>query len=202
MRFLANGLPTTGIFLLVSANVSAGTAQEQDMKTIIDFANPEEVRWTIVNDGVMGGLSTSDLELTAEGTTLFTGYLSLENNGGFASVRAAFEDMDLSEFEGVRARIRGDGRSYQIRWRLDGSFDGVSYAAEFETTTGEWTEIDLPFERFQPTFRGRVPRGVGPLDPARIRQMGILIGDKREGSFKLEMAWIKAYVGNSGPAPR
>jgi monofunctional biosynthetic peptidoglycan transglycosylase len=85
---------------------------------------------------------------------------------------------------------------------LDGSFDGVSYAAEFETTTGEWTEVELPFERFQPTFRGRVPRGAGPLDPARIRQMGILIGDMKEGSFRLEMAWIKAYGGNPGPAPR
>jgi monofunctional biosynthetic peptidoglycan transglycosylase len=110
--------------------------------------------------------------------------------------------MDLSKFAGVRVRIRGDGRSYQIRFRLDGSFDGVSYAAEFETTSGEWMEVDLPFKNFQPTFRGRVPRGAGPLDPGRIRQMGILIGDKKEGPFKLEMAWIKAYGGVVGTVHR
>jgi monofunctional biosynthetic peptidoglycan transglycosylase len=172
------------------------------MKTIVDFAQPEAVRWTIVNDGVMGGLSTSDLEATAEGTVFFSGYVSLENNGGFASTRAAFDSMDLSEFEGVRVRVRGDGRSYQIRFRLDGSFDGISYAREFDTEPGVWQEIDLPFEGFQPTFRGYVPRGAGPLDPARIRQMGILIGDKKEGPFKLEMAWIKAYRGTTGAAPR
>ena len=188
--------------LLVANLIPLGVlAQEQEMKVIVDFNSPQTARWTVVNDGVMGGLSNSDLELTEEGTALFTGFVSLDNNGGFASVRAAFQSMDLSAFEGVRLRIRGDGRTYQLRFRQDSSFDGVSYAAEFETTQGEWTEVSLPLTRFQPTFRGRVPRGAGPLDPARISQMTVLIGDKKEGPFKLEMAWVKAYQ-KSGEPPR
>jgi len=163
------------------------------MTVIVDFTEADAVPWVIVNDGVMGGRSTSDLELTEEGTGLFTGFLSLENNGGFASTRAAFDSMDLSPYEGVIVRARGDGRTYQLRFRTDGSFDGVAYRAEFETEPDSWVEARLPFESFRPSFRGWAPPGAGPLDPARIRQMGFLLGDKKEGPFRLEIAWVKAY---------
>jgi monofunctional biosynthetic peptidoglycan transglycosylase len=180
------------VSFLVTLLPLAAFAQESEMKTVVDFTRPDEVRWNIVNDGVMGGLSSSDLELTDAGTGLFSGFVSLDNNGGFASIRATFQSMDLSAYQRVRLKVRGDGRSYQLRFRLSGSFDGVSYTSTFETRPGEWMEIDLPFETFQPTFRGRVPRGAGPFDPAKIRQMGVLIGDKKEGSFELEIAWVRA----------
>jgi monofunctional biosynthetic peptidoglycan transglycosylase len=163
------------------------------MKVLIQFENPDDVRWTIVNDGVMGGISSSDMELTEEGTALFSGSVSLENNGGFASVRGVFPTLDLSAYEGVVIRVRGDGRRYQLRFRTDGSFDGVAYRAEFDTRAGEWQEVTLPFEAFEPSFRGYVPRRAGPLDTRRIRQAGFLIGDKRDGPFRLEIAWVKAY---------
>jgi NADH dehydrogenase [ubiquinone] 1 alpha subcomplex assembly factor 1 len=167
------------------------------MKNIVDFTQPDGIQWNIVNDGVMGGLSSSDLELTESETALFSGFVSLDNNGGFASIRATFQSLDLSGYEGVTLRVRGDGRRYQLRFRLDGSFDGVAYMAEFDTTAEEWMEIELPFAEFRPTFRGRVPRGSGPLDPARIRQMGFLIGDKIEGPFELEIAWVRTMVQSS-----
>lgn len=158
----------------------------------MDFAEPRGVRWAIVNDGVMGGLSTSDLEITEEGTGLFSGFVSLDNNGGFASTRASFDSMDLTRYDGVTLRVRGDGRTYQLRFRLDGSFDGVAYKAGFSTLPGEWMEVYIPFETLRPTFRGRVPSGVGPFDPGRIRQMSFLIGDKKEGPFHLEISWVRA----------
>jgi|TARA_B100000745_G_scaffold295074_1_gene238798 monofunctional biosynthetic peptidoglycan transglycosylase len=163
------------------------------MRVVVDFIEGEGVLWSIVNDGVMGGRSTSKISLTDERTALFTGFVSLENNGGFASTRAAFQSLDLSAYEGVTLRVKGDGRRYQLRFRQNGAFDGVAYGVEFKTTPGEWTEVDLPFETFQATFRGYVPRGSGPLDPARIRQMGILIGDEKEGPFALEIDWVRAY---------
>ena len=179
--------------LCVGLIPAATAAQEQEMKVIVDFADLGSIPWTIVNDDVMGGRSTSDLTLTEEGTVFFKGFVSLENNGGFASTRAAFQSLDLSVFSGVSLRVRGDGRRYQIRFRTDGDFDGVAYMAEFDTPIGEWTDISIPFDAFQPTIRGYRPRGVGPLDLARIRQMGFLIGDKRDGPFSLEIAWVKAY---------
>lgn len=162
------------------------------MKAIIDFRNPDSGYWTIVNDGVMGGRSTSSLGFTDNGTATFSGSLSLENNGGFASTRAVFENLDLTGFSGIRLRIKGDGRRYQLRIRTDGNFDGVAYRSDFDTNAGEWTEVFLPFTGFQPTFRGRVPRGVRPLDLANIRQIGFMLGDQIEGPFELEIAWFKA----------
>lgn len=168
-------------------------AQEPETRTVVDFAKPQEARWNIVNDGVMGGRSSSDVELTEDNTALFSGFLSLENNGGFASVRGRFPTLDLSAYEGVTLRVRGDGRKYQLRFRMNGSFNGVAYGAGFETKAGEWTEVSIPFTRFQPTVRGYRPRGVGPLDPSRIQQITFLIGDKLEAPFRLEIAWVRAY---------
>jgi monofunctional biosynthetic peptidoglycan transglycosylase len=179
--------------LLVGLLPSVVLGQEPEMKTIVDFEDPDAVRWRIVNDGVMGGVSSSDLELTENQTVMFTGSLSLENNGGFASVRATFPSLDLSGYEGVLLRVKGDGRTYQLRFRTSNNFDGVAYSSEFGTEAGEWSEIRLPLSGFKPTFRGRVPRGAGPFDSSRIRQMTFLIGDKREGPFELEIDWVKAY---------
>ncbi len=162
------------------------------MKAIVEFADSGAAGWQIVNDGVMGGLSTSEIAMTAEGTALFRGFVSLDNNGGFASTRALLP-LDLSAYEGVVLRVRGDGRRYQLRFRTEAAFDGVAYQAEFDTQPGEWLEIRLPFEGFRATFRGYVPRSAGPLDAARIRQVGILIGDKKEGPFRLEIDWLRAY---------
>lgn len=181
------------VFVIMAGLVpGASLAQEAGMKTIVGFGEPLSSRWYIVNDGVMGGLSTSEIERTDDGTALFTGYVSLDNNGGFASTRAGVS-LDLSSYDGVVVRVRGDGRRYQLRFRTTETFDGIAYRADFDTEPGEWLEARLPFEAFRPNFRGYVPRGAGPLDPARIRQMGFLIGDKREGPFRLEVAWVKAY---------
>ena len=102
--------------------------------------------------------------------------------------------MDLSDYEGVTLRVRGDGRKYQLRFRMDGSFNGVAHGAEFETKEGEWTEVIIPFTRFEPTLRGYRPRGAGPLDPSRIQQITFLIGDKIQAPFQLEIAWVRAHA--------
>jgi hypothetical protein len=176
-----------------SAQEDPTSAQEQQrMKEIIDFSDPAPTRWAIVNDGVMGGRSESSLRLTDEGTAIFAGVLSLENNGGFASTRALLDTMDLGGFTGLAVRVKGDGRSYELRLRMEPNFDGIAYRAEFGTTQGEWTEVFLPFSAFQPSFRGRVPRGAPALDLTSIRQIGFLLGDGVEGPFELEIAWIRA----------
>ena len=161
-------------------------------RELIDFRTPDAVRWAIVNDGVMGGRSSSTLEPGESGTASFHGFVSLENNGGFASVRALFDGMDLTGFHGLQLRVRGDGRSYQLRLRTDANLDGVAYQAEFTTEAGEWQEVFVPFSDFQPSFRGWVPRGAPALDLSAIRQMGFLIGDKKQGPFELEIAWVRA----------
>jgi monofunctional biosynthetic peptidoglycan transglycosylase len=162
-----------------------------DSTLVFDFSRGSAADWIIVNDGVMGGLSRSEFTDTGEGYAVFRGAVSLDNNGGFASVRGLVSDGALDTSRAVVLRVRGDGRTYQVRLRTDRRFDGIAYRATFETTAGEWQDLVIPFSDFVPTFRGRTPRGAPALAPEDIRQFGLMIADKREGDFRLEIAWVE-----------
>jgi hypothetical protein len=185
-------LPATMFtFTLLMTLWSMQASQQPDSVVVVDFSS-SAADWFVVNDGVMGGLSSSAMEITSDGTGVFAGRLSLENNGGFASVRTVPASGDLSAFVGLAVRVRGDGRRYQLRLHTDSGFDGLAYRAEFDTEPGKWITVVLPFDPFQPTFLGYVPSNAPPLDPGAIRQLGLLIGDKREGAFRLEIQRIIA----------
>jgi hypothetical protein len=149
--------------------------------------------WSAVDDVVMGGVSASALRVTPQGTALFTGTVSLANNGGFASVRSRPAPADLSACDGLELRVRGDGKRYQLRLRLDPHFDGVDYRAHFDTEAGQWQRVRLPFAAFEPTFRGWRPPNAPPLDPGRIYTFGFMISSKQAGDFRLEIDWLRAY---------
>jgi monofunctional biosynthetic peptidoglycan transglycosylase len=161
--------------------------------TLFDFTTAEEGdSWTVVNDGVMGGLSRSRFVVNDDSTATFSGVVSLENNGGFASVRTRPRDFGLGGCTHIRLRVRGDGNTYQLRLRLDDNFDGVAYQALFATAADGWQEVTLPIADFRPTFRGRTVRDAPPVDPFSIRQVGFLISEKQEGPFALQIDWIRA----------
>ena len=160
---------------------------------LIDFSRDKELEWFIVNDGVMGGRSRSNLRVTDEGTGLFAGVLSLENGGGFASVRLVMGSTDLSRYAGLELEVRGDGRMYQLRLRTDDRFDGVAYRALFDTREGEWLTVHLPFDDFQPVFRGQVLEDRDPLDPAAVHQVALMLADKQAGPFSLEVRRLSAW---------
>ena len=183
--------------LLSLAGVSRLMAESED-RTIVAFRGEHTRDWRVVNDGVMGGLSQSRIEATPDGAGMFAGRLSLENNGGFASVRADVGPLDLSPFDGLAVRVRGDGRQYRLRLRTDERFDGVAYQATFDTEDGGWQTIEIPFSTFAPTYRGRTLTDVPPLDPGRIRQLGFMIAEKQAGEFQLVIEWVRVY----GPRAR
>lgn len=174
----------TVAFTVLTLAISGSVVRGESMN-LIDFSKDSRVEWYVVNDGVMGGMSQSAIRRTEQGTGVFEGELSLENNGGFASVRALIETRDLSAAEGLEIRVHGDGRSYQLRLRTDGRMDGIAYRAEFATEEGRWITIRLPFEEFLPTFRGRVLDDVPALDTTRIEQVSFLLADKNPGRFYL-----------------
>ncbi len=150
--------------------------------------------WRAVNDGVMGGISAGRMVETEAGLS-FEGELSLENNGGFASVRRLVR-QDLAEARRVRIEVRGDGRSYQARFRQDGRFDGVAWRAMFKST-GSWQTVELAFGAFEPVFRGRRVPQAGPLVAADIRQFGFMLADGKPGPFRLEIRSIQFLPQNS-----
>jgi monofunctional biosynthetic peptidoglycan transglycosylase len=160
--------------------------------TLFDFqAATNTATWQVVNDDVMGGVSTSSFD-SGKGFAVFQGTVSLENNGGFASARSIPVRHDFTGCDAFVIRVRGDGQRYKFSVRTDRGFDGVVYQAAFGTQAGEWQDIQLRFEDFVPTFRGRVLRDEPRLNPASITSVGFLISDKQAGRFRLDVGWIKA----------
>ena len=156
-----------------------------------DFIPGNALNWRIVNDGVMGGLSSSQMEVMSDSMAKFSGVVSLENYGGFASTRAFLADPLKVDYKELIIRVKGDGKKYSFRARVDGRFDGVSFKQDFETQNQIWSEITLPIENFIPTWRGRRLTNIPPLKTTQIQQIGIMIADKQVGEFELIIDWIK-----------
>ena len=169
-------------------------SMDQQERLIFDFINESEIGyWRIVNDGVMGGLSTSEIVYTDGTTAIFRGIVSLENNGGFASTRTIPRSYELDGHDGILIRVKGDGKKYQFRVRTNDRFDGISYRYQFTTELNTWMIIDIPFHECVPVFRGRILGDVEAILPEEIQQLGFLISNKQAGKFQLEIDWIKAY---------
>ncbi len=198
-RNVIAGILTSFVLLLAAVGAAQGEpgamlSEPQSVQTLVDFGPGEKTTWYTVNDGVMGGLSSSALTATDQGTGIFTGVLRLENNGGFASVRAVVGPRNLSAWDGVELRVRGDGRRYQLRLRTSDRFDGVAYRRSFQTVADRWVTLYLPFSEFQPTFRGRVLADQPPLDTRRIVQLAFMLSDKQPGPFRLEIDHVRTTL--------
>lgn len=160
---------------------------------IFDFNSLETSgEWSIVDDVVMGGVSKSKFVINQGSIATFSGTVSPENNGGFASVRAALNN-EFKDYEGAIIRVNGDGNIYSLRFRTDTNFDGISYQAKFKTESAEWKEYKITFGEFKPTFRGNTLPDKPKLESKNIKQIGILIADKQFGKFELNIDWIKFY---------
>ncbi|MCB2230318.1 CIA30 family protein [bacterium] len=170
------------------------TEKQETDRVLFDFIDPSEADlWRAVNDNVMGGVSKGNASPGEDSCLLFSGSISLENNGGFASIRSLITDLNLGDYNGIRIRVKGDGRTYQFRLRTDRNLDGIAFKQEFETIENEWIEAELPFASFVPTYRGRILTDVEPLDPADIRQLGFLLADKKAGPFNLMVDRIVSF---------
>ncbi len=177
-------------WMCLALTMNADPASE---KLLFDFQTPtNSPEWQVVNDDVMGGVSTSQFQLLTNSGAVFSGVVSLENNGGFASVRSSPVQEKLNGSDAFVFRVRGDGRRYKSTVRTETGFNAPNYQAEFTTKRGEWEEHRLSFKDFVPTFRGRVLTDLPPLNPAKVASVGFLISDQQEGAFKLEVSWIKA----------
>jgi len=158
---------------------------------LFDFTKASAVtEWQTVNDGVMGGVSEGNFKITAKTLTFF-GTLSLENNGGFTSVRTKATKLGLENGDTLVARIRGDGREYSLNLYVDRPLIAFSYRASVQTKKDSWIEVHVPLDTFEATSFGRVVKNAGAVNPAEVNAVGFLLGDKKAGPFKLEVAWIK-----------
>ena len=160
--------------------------QSQDkFWTIYNFNDaPNASQWKIVDDRVMGGVSQGKFSLNEDGLGLYQGKVSLDNNGGFSSLRLRLEEIDVSKYNAVVLRVKGDKKKYQFRIKAN-SRDYYSYTSNFKTS-GEWEEIVIPLNKFIPQFRGR-QLNMPNFDKAYIEEIAFLIGNKVEESFQIEI---------------
>lgn len=176
------------IYLISMLLTTYNAAEPEHWK--IDFHHPEESNyWLVVNDTVMGGVSQSSLVIS-EGIASFSGELSTENNGGFASVRRVGE-LPLSSSNGpLRLTALGDGKEYQIRLRTNRTFDGVAYVAKFSTENGQLQTFKFNEDDFAPRYRGRRVHNALPLSFNDSVQVGVMLSGNQTGYFQLSVKYI------------
>jgi hypothetical protein len=151
--------------------------------SIFDFKSDSDIQnWFVVNDDVMGGRSSSTFTINKDGFGAFQGRISLQNNGGFSSIRYRFNSEEIKEDNKIVIRLRGDGKIYQFRVkpRISTYF---SYIYNFETS-GKWQEIEIPLKEMYPSFRGR-RLNRSNFSEDKIEEIGFLIGNKKEENFQL-----------------
>ncbi len=177
------------------------TAFGQGLALLTDFtADSPSFQWYVQDDGVMGGLSRGYVTIN-EGHMEFKGNLNTKG-GGFSSVRSGGFRLDLSSFNGVRLRVKGDGRRYSWQLKSNVVFRNrrLGYWATFDTQhgtqhgtqPGTWSVIDIPFSAFAPRFRGYAIKAP-PFDPSYTTEMALFIADGVDGPFTITVESIALY---------
>lgn len=165
---------------------------EAPPQSLFDFTGADAAReWQTVNDNVMGGVSEGRFRITDRKTLEFFGTLSLQNNGGFASVRTKAKKLGFEQGDTVVAKLRGDGRKYLLNLYLSKPQMAFSYRAAVQTKKDEWIEVNVPLDKFEATSFGRPVKDAGRLKPEEISVLGFMLSDKKAGPFRLEVESIR-----------
>lgn len=161
-------------------------------RLLIDFADAQAVQgWTAVDDRVMGGVSRSRLRYDPAGHAVFEGDVSLDRHGGFASVRSPPGPLGHPGATACLLEVRGAGKQFRLSLFDHDAFDGPSRPLHFACSGGGWQTLHLPLAACRSSFRGRELAGAPALDPARIRQLGLMIAERQAGPFALDIRSIR-----------
>lgn len=145
--------------------------------------------WYVVNDGVMGGSSSSSITFTDE-SMIFKGDVSLQNNGGFASVRSSRKEMDLYHYKTVTIRFRSPNinRVFALRLNNNDVYYRPSYNFKFQSKSEGWQELTTNLTDFKETILGReTGKTIAQEKLKKLIRIGIMLNDKKEGPFTLEI---------------
>jgi hypothetical protein len=152
---------------------------------IFDFNKDANIsNFRVVDDGVMGGLSQGNFKINEKGNGVYSGIVSLENNGGFSSLRYRFLKKDVSKFSKICIRLKGDMKSYQFRVKDDIN-NYYSHVKSFPTS-GKWENVEIDLVEMHPQFRGR-KLDMSNFSSNEIEEIAILIGNKKNENFCLEI---------------
>ena len=150
------------------------------MKSIYDFNSNSKSDWKVIDDGVMGGLSQGKMTINEDGHGVFSGHVSLENNGGFSSVMHQLYNFKVGNAKKIVLKIKGDKKAYQFRLKANNS-DAHSFIQTFETN-GDWQEIKIPLNSFYASYRGR-KLDMPNFSSDQLAEIRFLIAKKRNRTF-------------------
>ncbi len=194
------GLVAALVSVFPLAFALAATSTSAAARTVADFSSDEAAAaWLSVNDNVMGGVSSGGFRITDNGTLLFTGNISLENRGGFASIRTRPAALGLEGYTVMALRVKGDGRTYYLDLRTSGNASG-SYRAPLETVKDTWSEFRIPLENFGFAVFGRRVASAQQLRAGNIQSVGFTLADGQSGPFRMEVDWIRGEIPGSHEA--
>jgi len=158
---------------------------EKTQHTIFEFTKTTDITpWHNADDIVMGGKSSSMFSINDDGKGVFSGQVSLENNGGFASLKYKCHKINTAGFSKIRLKVKGDGKRYQFRIKPNAT-DKHAYISYFNTIK-KWEIIEFSLAKMYPTFRGK-ELDKPNYNSQSIEEIGFLIANKQAESFRLEI---------------
>lgn len=158
----------------------------------IDFgATKKGNSWSVVNDGVMGGLSRGSMKLT-ENSILFRGDISLDNNGGFSSLRRSFSEFDISNFNDIQIRYRSTGISLALTFAVSRRWYVPNYKVSLDGTSSKWKTTTIKLTDFKKHYIGKAMNEQLEKEALKeIIRIGLITDEKKYGSFEFEVDYIK-----------
>jgi hypothetical protein len=190
---------TTAVETSVATTSTTTTPIQQAQSMVLyDFADQSDVSdWFNQNDTVMGGVSDS-ASTWVDGQLVFSGNLSLDNNGGFTSTFGPINDQLPTLMSGAEAIVvtaRGDGKTYLMQIR---NYDNTRYIQRFTTVADVEQDYVLPLADFESVdWRLSVIPNAAPIDTTTIAQIGFYLLDKQVGPFEIAISSIKATANSS-----
>ena len=147
--------------------------------------------WMTVDDRVMGGVSFSKL-VESETFMRWEGTMSLESNGGFASVRSPWESGQIGKASSVTMRVRGSAGTFALRLATSSRYYDPIHQVGFEVEEEEWKTITWAMDDFRTTVMGRPTGGsFAKENTPTVGRIGIMKNDGNPGAFWLEVDFIR-----------
>eukprot|EP01026_Neomeris_dumetosa_P052958 TRINITY_DN4720_c0_g1_i1.p1 TRINITY_DN4720_c0_g1~~TRINITY_DN4720_c0_g1_i1.p1 ORF type:complete len:619 (-),score=81.13 TRINITY_DN4720_c0_g1_i1:330-2102(-) len=168
-------------------------------------------QWGALDDVVMGGASESGFRASntigedAGPGFLFSGVVSTDNSGGFASIRTKnFEpSFNLSSYDGIELRVKGNGQRFKLVIRDTDKWDTVGFTRSFDTSKDVWQSIRIPFDECIPVFRAKTVTDGTKLNTSNICSLQLMLSkfeydgglnpNFQPGPFSLPIQQIRAY---------
>ncbi|KAL2099173.1 hypothetical protein ACEWY4_005653 [Coilia grayii] len=183
----------------------------EQTRVLWEFRGPDSLNdWVVSSDQEIGGRSAAYLKLgrnnttcllygtlcsvaPRDGETRYSGYCSMRSKQPFGAFDSK-KHYDLSDFNILHLRVRGDGRPWMINIGIENYFSHQKddiYSYFLYTRGGPyWQDVKIPFSKFFLSSRGRIQDDQHYLLQDKINTIGFTLGDKADGPFQLEIDFI------------